>query len=382
MFYSLPPVGNKISLKSDTGAAQFLSDLLHPYRVYYFNSGAASLAIGLKSIMLTRNMTQGEVLLPAYACPEIVSAIQYAGATPVLVDLEMDTPRMSLDDLDEKLNANTIAVIAVSLFGLSERTKKIQALTGPLGVVLVEDHAQCFFSEKKILQCESEMLILSFGRGKPVSILTGGAVLVKEGAIAEQIDIASSRLPTHYPPRHRLKTLIYNQMISPYCYWFPDALPFLGLGKTVYKPLLTPQLLSDNEKSLIPDNVKHYWTRSEHPQQWVNAMLDEQNSSVFIDIATSLCGKKLSRLLRYPVLAESRDVRDTVVKKLKVKGLGVSCMYPLPVNQIPGLIDYFSDKNKTPNAANFASRIFTLPVHAGVRKQDVDSMGRLLKEAG
>ena len=90
MFYQLPPVGNRLCLNTinDASVQPFLT--LAASRFY--QSGTAALAAAISAAKLLKNKNYPEVILPAYACPDLVSAAVFAGVKPVLVDLEAERP--------------------------------------------------------------------------------------------------------------------------------------------------------------------------------------------------------------------------------------------------------------------------------------------------
>lgn len=65
----------------------------------------------------------------------------------------------------------------------------------------------------------------------------------------------------------------------------------------------------------------------------------------------------MPRLLRYPLLAKSTEVRDELCKRLNRIGLGCSKMYPATLQHIDGLERKFSASDSTPNAASFSKKI-------------------------
>src|SRR6185295_2502270 len=115
------------------------------------------------------------VIVPAYCCPDVISAVLFAGARPVLVDLEAETPWMDLTQVSDRLGSSTVAVVAVNFLGVPERAAPLRKLADAAGALLVDDCAQFFpleAAEREWLL--GDFVVLSFGRGKPLSLLGGG----------------------------------------------------------------------------------------------------------------------------------------------------------------------------------------------------------------
>ena len=358
-----------------------MTSLFSPYQPFYFNCGAVALAAALMAVIRQLKINDAEVLLPAYACPELVSAVLFAGGTPVLVDLEPNSMRMDLDQLANKLNDKTVAVVAVSLFGIPERMREIRTVLKHRNAYLIEDNAQRFPVVGETFEDESEIVILSFGRGKPVSLLGGGAALAKDEDLIRQIKniTASLNRVEGGDFTFRLKAWLYNSLISPYLYWVPDSLPFLNLGQTRFKSMQSLSAANDQLLPLLPVNIQAYWQQGSEIQSSVMQMLAGVRQDSIVDLAVKECKASLPKLLRYPLLLATSALRDELYSALDREGLGVSKMYPVALPEIEGLENQFINHEPLPNAESFAGRILTLPIHPGVQRSDIDRMGDVIK---
>jgi len=84
--------------------------------------------------------------------------------------------------------------------------------------------------------------------------------------------------------------------------------------------------------------------------------------------------ENFSQLLRYPILLPDKETKLIFVEQCRY--LGVSEMYPSVLPDIEGL--GWIDKLELKNAQDFASRLVTLPCHAGVKKKYVDTIFKQL----
>ena len=382
MFYQLPPVGNAIRLSNDAQSPASLNRYFSPYQARYYASGTAALAAAISVALQLKHTDNPEVILPAYGCPDLVSAALFAGVKPVLVDLKPDRPWMSLDALSSSISARTVAIIAVSLFGISERIAELRPIAEQAGVVLIEDSAQAFPHGHETDFWQAELVVLSFGRGKPVSMLGGGAVLYRGSGLA-------GYLPTGAEPgagirsrqlRDRLKTQLYNLMISPWLYWLPQNVPFLHLGETRYHPLADIEAIDSARLGTLAANIAAYQQHDLVVQDTLAAMLEGccSVSSKLKDLPRLCSLSPQRRLLRYPLLVDA-TVRDTLYRKLLNAGLGPSVMYPATLPAIPGLQKLLAGQGPFPVAEMFAANILTLPTHGGVRVRDIAKMRKLLE---
>lgn len=372
IFYQLPPAGNKIIPHREHDGENRVNDCF-PGDLFFFNSGAASLAVAVLVSIQHLKLEKPEVLLPAYACPELVSAVVFAGAKPILVDFSVDRPWMDLDVISEKLTEQTCAVIAVSLFGIPERIGAIRKELQGHSALVIEDSAQAFPDKGEQPGAGADLVIYSFGRGKPVSVLGGGAVLASNSALAEKVRQVYCDVQPLESIRWRsqLKILAYNRLLSPRLYWLPNMLPFISLGATVYHPLYEIKQMDLFGVEILGDNIAEYWRRDKMPQDLLMQGVAASESDAVIDLARRCCGEKMPRLIRYPLLARTAELRDKLCEKLNKKGLGASKMYPDTLPNIKGLECMFEGQGCTPNAKSFSQRIFTLPLHQGVSEKTI-----------
>ncbi len=299
----------------------------------------------------------------------------------MLVDLESDRPWMDLEQLPSKLSSRTVAIIAANLFGIPERIEQLRAFTNQADAVLIEDSAQGFPGSRESDIWGGDLVVLSFGRGKPVSLLGGGAVLFRN---ANYGDLLPTVTPLHAEGllKHsifRLKAHLYNWMILPRLYWVPQNLPFLHLGETRYHPLPGIDAMDQARLELLPDNIAAYRNNDSEAQKGLAGILEEldSNSAGIIDLPKQCQVPRERRLLRYPLLVDA-SLRDRLYHQLQRSGSGPSVMYPAALPGISGLQSLLSDQAPFPAAEAFAARILTLPTHRWVGLEDMANIRRIL----
>lgn len=384
MFRKLPPAGNPILLNKNYLDDQSLAKIFPGWVAKYYGSGAMAIAVALKAIFFAKHNLQREVLIPAYSCPELLSAILYAGGRPVLVDLEEGKPWICLDDLQSKITNQTAVAIAVDLLGIPERIKKIQNILSKHNIVLIEDSAQYMPRSPNKLSWLGDLIILSFGRGKPVSVLGGGAVLFRKESF-ENIDLELQSQPI---ARNSIigrqwgycKLYLYNRLIEPKWYWIPSGLPFMHLGKTRFKKMTKIRPLETTQANLLKSNLEHYWNTDNENAKKIKMLLGEINANKFTDL-TNLPGVKLDELLRYPILIKDPNSRLKFIKLANEKGLGVTDLYRTDLSSVPGGKNKLRLQGSYIHASRFASQLVTLPVHPYVRNTDIANMAQLLAQA-
>lgn len=392
MFRAISPVGHPLSwahipalFKSEPDGIPFLSQYYRPGSVYPVSSGTAALTVSLR--ILKKTSTRKEVVIPAYSCPSLVAAVVKAGLRPVLCDLQRDRLILDLDQLGALAGADTLAVMAVHLYGVSENINGIKRLSEKTGFFVLEDAAQAFGNCSHKLGGNHGALgdlgVISFGRGKPLSLLRGGAVILNRPALkaeAEEIyaDLVS-RPRTGFLAGYTLLLLLYSVFFHPRTHWLPRSMPFLKLGETHYVEDFFVGRIGDGvlgfgervhlEYAEIRETRKRlagYYHEMLKPYLGEFAFLPEAESED--DVA----------LLRYPIVFKESDKRDTVLAALLKKGLGASGSYPVPLNELEGSASQIQNPQwGFPNGKAISQRILTLPLHCYVREEDIAEMGRV-----
>lgn len=357
---------------------------------FFYGSGTMALADAIrvaKQHAAKRGVTHPEVLLPAYGCPDLVSAALHAEVRPVLVDLESDSHQMNLTLVEQHLGPNTIAIVAVHFLGLIERLRELRVLAESVQALLIEDSAQVFPVKPVDSIWQGDLVVLSYGRGKPVSLLGGGSILCNQPKLKDYLGVENMRLvhennsAAHQQSALKLhfKIALYNCLLSPLGYGLLKKLPGLSLGKTLYKPLLSINRMSEGGFALLPANFAAFEKRSRPQENWLRELLAEFVDEGIMDL-TKLEGARAEGvpLLRYPLLVKSAAKKESLLRAMNWAGIGASAMYPVSLPDIQGLETAFLDQGPFPAAQGFAQRVMTLPCHEGVTRKNIEVMRKVL----
>ena len=133
---------------------------------------------------LAERSGRDEVVLPAYCCYSLAASAVAAGLRIRLVDVDVhgriDPGALARIPLDR-----VVAVVVANLFGLPEPIGPIRGVLGAEPVAVIDDAAQAIgaTTHDGSVGARGEVGVLSFGRGKPVSALGGGALLWREDRV-------------------------------------------------------------------------------------------------------------------------------------------------------------------------------------------------------
>lgn len=373
MMAELPPVGNRVSTKVRLPLPDFRG-----YRPIWLASGTAALALSLLHAKLQHpTILRPEVVVPAYGCPDLIAAAVYAGITPVLADIGGDDPALNTECLKQALSENTLAIVAVNFLGIRERIDQLRAVL-PTGIAVIEDNAQWFPEHSESLQ--GEYAIMSFGRGKPVSILGGGLLLVRDDLPLFPEWLYRNVGPTRDSftdwASHRGKVALYNLLRQPILYYWLCRLPFIRLGETAFKELRDIRGMPGSCKSLVASNAaSHIAFDRWREKQYQNSLGELPGIRCLSDHHSERAG----RLLRFPVLCASATERDALLEELQLQGLGASAMYRQALPAIAGVKERVKMTDAASGAERFAQRLITLPLHSGVTQRHIDSIAEIFR---
>ncbi len=130
-----------------------------------------------------------EVITSPITFVSTVNAILYAGATPVLADVEPDTLNISPAAIERKITKRTKVIIPVHMAGQPCDMDEILTIARPRGIVVVEDAAHAVGAEYRgtRIGAVSDATCFSFYATKNLTTGEGGMVTTDDDDLAERI---------------------------------------------------------------------------------------------------------------------------------------------------------------------------------------------------
>ncbi len=149
-----------------------------------------SCTTGLQLILAALDIGSGdEVIVPAFTWVSTANVVVHAGATPVFVDIDLDTYNINPEKIKEKVTTKTKAIIAVHLFGLCADMEGIQSAAP--GIPIIED-AACAVGAKHPHGFAGTLGIaasFSFHPRKTITTGEGGMVTTNDENFAKRMDV-------------------------------------------------------------------------------------------------------------------------------------------------------------------------------------------------
>ncbi len=359
---ALPPVRRAVPLKRGGPEGHLSMERFFGNRtITLYPSGTAALAEAIAQSAARSSASAPEVIIPAYGCPDLVAACVHASVRPRLVDVAPSHWAYDGEGLKCSLSSNTVAIVAVNLLGIGDGSAELIGLCQDRHIPLIQDSAQ--YLPRETIHWPGDYVVLSFGRGKPLNLLHGGALIGPRGERK-----SPSARPVHYSARARLLSsraaaLVFNCLTHPLLYGIFSALPGTALGEVIYKPLTNLTLLPESAWQRVATAFGLYLQEPSYRGDIWRPAVEEWSELGIVPLASPGAPPPVEPV-RLALLAPDRAARETLVDNLNRAGLGASRFYATALTGVADVPKVVKRQGPFPNANALADRLFTLPTHS------------------
>jgi dTDP-4-amino-4,6-dideoxygalactose transaminase len=297
------------------------------------NTGTSALHLAL----LAADIGPGdEVITTAATFVATIAAIRYAGARPVLVDIDRETCTIDVDRIEAAITARTRAKIPVHLYGQMADMDPIMEIARRRGLVVIEDACQAHGAEYRGRRAGSigEMGCFSFYPGKNLGAYgEGGAVVTNNSEYARKI-----RMLRDWGAEER-----YHHVLKGYNYRM-DGIQGAVLGVKL-------RYLED-------------WTEKRR----ANAALYTQ---ILAEAGVSYPAVREDSRHVFHIYAIRVADRATMQKELTARGIQTGIHYPIPVHLLGAHADLGYQPGDFPEAEALANEELSLPMFAELTREQI-----------
>lgn len=148
-------------------------------------NGTAALEVAVQALDIGEG---DEVIMPAFTIISCAMAVTKMGAVPVLVDSDLHTWNMNVDEIEAKITLRTKAIMIVHLYGLPADVDKVLALANKYNLKVIEDAAEMHGQTYNGRPCGSfgDISTFSFYPNKHITTGEGGMVVTDDDRLAER----------------------------------------------------------------------------------------------------------------------------------------------------------------------------------------------------
>jgi perosamine synthetase len=350
-----------------TGLKATLCSFLGKQGCVLANSGRALMTLLLQVLKKADSNNRDQVLIPAYTCYSVAASVVKAGLKIAVYDLDPHTFAPDETSLSNAAGGATLAIVHQHLFGIPQPAGPVMQAARNLGIPVIEDAAQGLggYLDGVPMGALADYGIFSFGRGKPLAVGCGGAL------VGDNETLQSIAPPATTRGVAAMCTSMSVQALShPLLYGIMERLP-LGLGQTIFDPGFAVAGMPPVMQRLAQSSFEDPGTAS------------ARRRDIAAVYRSCLPGSRTvpeppgaqPAYPRFPFLAGPGEVRGQLFR------LGVRRMYPRALVDEPEIVRHFAGPvPNAPGARQIARALVTLPTHSRITTQTARRIAGLLVE--
>ena len=150
------------------------------------SNGTAALEIAVRCLNLKKG---DEVLLPSFTIISCANAIIKNFLTPVLIESDLSTWNVKIEDIEKKITKKTKAILLPHIYGFPNDMDKVINICKKKNLYLIEDASEMLGQKYKNKPCGSfgDISTFSFYANKHITTGEGGMILTNEKKLIERI---------------------------------------------------------------------------------------------------------------------------------------------------------------------------------------------------
>jgi dTDP-4-amino-4,6-dideoxygalactose transaminase len=306
--------------------------------LHFVANGTLALQIALKTLGINR----GEVITTPFTYVATASSILWQNCKPVFVDIRPDTLCIDAGKIEAAITKKTKAIMPVHVFGHPCDVEAIDAIAKKHNLKVIYDAAHAFNVKHKgrsILHY-GDISILSFHSTKLFHTVEGGALVVKDKAVHDKVEL-TKRFGHHGDKHYMLGINAKNSE-------FHAAMGLCNLRH-------------------IDDII----TKRKTISQLYDTLLGDKFQKPAKSVSTTY------NYAYYPVLFRDEAQLLAAFDALKKEDIFPRRYFYPSLNKLP----YIRGATACPISEDIASRIACLPLYSSLRISDVRRISKILKGA-
>lgn len=304
-------------------------------------NGTLTLQLAFKALKLS-----GEVITTPFTFAATTNALLWEGLTPVFADIDSSNLNIDPKEVEKKITKKTSAILAVHVYGNPCEVDKLQKIADRYNLKLIYDAAHAFgvdYKKKSVLNY-GDVSILSFHATKIFSTAEGGAIIVKDDKLYDDL-----KLLRNFGIKSEEETVVAG--INAKMNELQAALGLCNL-KDIDNKIKKSQKLYKRYMKLLQNN---------HNLKFQKIISTSHNYCYM------------------PVLFKNRKTRDFVYKKL-IRNNIKSRKYFYPLTSDFSYMKKIHKDNDLKNAKDVSGSVLCLPIYPSLPVNIVDKIARIINK--
>jgi len=310
----------------------------------------------MSMVLMAWDIKEGDaVFVPSFTFMSTSEVVSLRGATPVFVDIDIDTFNIDVDSLESTVK-KVIAegkltprvIIPVDLFGLPADYEKLLPLAKKYNLSILEDGAQGFggaINGKKACSF-GEAATTSFFPAKPLGCYGDGGAIFTDDEELYSI-LASIRVHGKGKDKYDNVRVGLNSRIDT----LQAAILLLKLKAFREHELTARQKWGELYASLLEDIVK----------------------------TPTIPNGYTSSFAQYTILLDNEEQRDALQKKLKENNIPSMVYYPKPLHLQSVYCGLGYTEGSLPQAEKASKCVLSLPMHPYLNESEINNVVNIIK---
>ena len=306
--------------------------------------GTDAIALGLQACGIGAG---DEVILPANTFVATLIGVIRTGATPILVDCDIETALIDLDAAEKAITPKTKALAPVHLYGQMVSPSRLLELAEKYNLIIFEDAAQAHLAHREGYRAGSigAGAAFSFYPSKNLGAFgDGGIVITKDEALAKKV----RTLRNYGAPKKYLHTEFgTNSRLD-----------------TIQAAVLNVKL----------PHLEHWNNQRNQAAQQYDALLKPLKRHGIVPIQNQSEEGHVYHLYVTRILDTCPLDRDTIGAELDAIGIQTGIHYPLPCHLQPAFEYLGYKQGDFPHAETLSQQILSLPMYPGLSQTQIEQV--------
>lgn len=331
-------------------------------------NGTDALIIALKALGIGKG---DEVITTPFTFFATAESISFVGATPIFVDVQLDTFNLDPSKIEEKITSRTKAIMPVHIFGQSCDMDEINRIAQKYNLKVIEDACQAVGGEYKGRKIGTlgDIACFSFFPTKNLGCAGDGGMIVTDN---DDLATMCKGYRTHGSGEDGKKTynLIHNINLRHNING--KVQENTSSDNTIYNAQKYYNYVVGHNSRL--DEIQAAILRIKLPllDKW-----NEKRREYAIHYNKELSNTNLRTPIEQPevkhvyhmYILESEE-RDKIVSHLKENGISTGIYYPIPLHLQRCYTDLGYREGDLPNAEYLSKRTFAIPMFAELTEDE------------